>query len=138
MHQRPFVAFLAWLAENHARLTFPLRVTRRTPRHIDLRLEGIHQAIAPSLSRQSLRVDNLHEGANFDTLVDINHCKVAPGGWVCRIQEGAAEVFPTPELLWRAHVLEPFLACWVNERLAQARWLRLARIAVNSRWPVDP
>ena len=102
-----------------------------SPRHrtIALQFEGVTRHIVVRLGKWDLAVDVIHRGRWFDRILSLDICIAERhrGGWACRLTDDTeAAVYSTKEDLWREHLWEPFLQ-WVNERLAPARWVRLAR-----------
>lgn len=123
-------SFLAWFAENRYRFVIPVRIVSRRSRIIQLQFEGITRHIEVYLGRRELAVDVIHRGRWFDRMLDNDICLAVrrSGGWVCDWSDQAEKgrVYATKQALWRAHLWEPLLT-WVNEDLATARWVRLAK-----------
>lgn len=118
--------FLHWFLMNRRRFSVYPRILRRSDHHIDLVFTGITQVIFATVTADELAVGVKRKGRFFDLLVDFD---IAPqrmaAGYVCEYcYPEAREVYSTMAAMRQAELFEPFLA-WVNDELAQAKWVRL-------------
>jgi len=115
--------FLDWLASNRERFAVPIRITKRTDRHIEWWFVGVNPIVYGVLTWE-IGVGVEWEGETWDylTFFEASPRRTA-GGYLCSmcIPE-ARQVFASREVLWRDHLFEPFLE-WVNDDLAKARWI---------------
>jgi hypothetical protein len=119
-------AFLSWLEKNRLRFAIEIKLGRRTDCVLEFSFVGVNSAIEGLLNTREIEVFAMYEDECWDILVEFNaEPKRVSGGYVCEAcPPGSPPLFPDRSSLWADHLFEPFLE-WVNNDLANAKWLSL-------------
>ncbi len=122
--------FLAWYRENANRFAIKLRLNSRKSDCMEFGFVGITPIIfANPLYKGNLSIRVIFNGLHFDDLVWLDaYATHTPQGYFNKFLLPEFRVFhPTRKEFWRLEIFEPLLE-WVNECLAQAKWVRLSRL----------
>jgi hypothetical protein len=119
---------LAWPDANNGRFAIPVRLGKRTGRLWEFPFDGVNGAVHGALTTYEINVVVEYADELWDFLLSLYAAprRAAGGGYFCAsCRPEARRVFPTGQSLWADHLFEPLLE-WVNESLAQAKWLALS------------
>lgn len=129
-------AFLSWLDENHDRFAIKIRLGKRTDRIQEFSFVGINSAIQGVLNTYEISIFAIYGGDWWDILADfdVDPKGAASGGYYCdACSPEARRIFPDRHALWADHLFEKLLK-WVNEDLANAKWLALYGSLDDASW----
>jgi hypothetical protein len=129
-------AFLSWLEENRGRLALDITLGKRTDTLREFSFAGINPAISGALTTYEIMVFAIRDSHTWDILLDVEAepKRVPGGGYVCDLcRPDARTVFADRATLWADHLFEGLLV-WVNDNLAQAKWLALYGSPEQASW----
>ena len=130
---RFFRKFVRWLVDARPRLLLSVQIVRIRRTFIELSNSGFGGCITAFVCRSgrkgssvSISVRVQWNGEDVDGLLELDvDSRRKKDGYVCtRCPPESAEIYPTIEALWIAHLFEAFLE-FVNEKLAMADCLAI-------------
>lgn len=129
-------ALVGWLGLNATRLRCRPVLMAKTCNSVTFAFAHVTPLIrCVATAPKGIDVIAMHEGEPWDLLAFFDAGDVVtPSGWYRPTVSVDPVYFPSREMLWQAECFEPLLV-WVNETLANARWLAVYQISGRgARW----